>query len=119
MNDNNSQDTLDQLSKQEDVYESGNKEKLCKDGERTMQRYLRQLFRMVKFLSDSDKEFKQPNFVSNRTQKKQTVTICEWLLEKIGKPEVYIFVFKDVFIIFCKCLFIVSRFCEYDRETKL
>ena len=75
---------FDKLDEQEELYKNGDKEKLCSDTKKTLQRYLRKLFCQVKFPADSDHDYKYPCFIITKHPVKQTVTICEWLLAKIG-----------------------------------
>lgn len=77
-------------------------EPFCKDTLNTMQRYLRTLFRQVKFLSDSKSQFNEPDFVSkgrlNSTtgnrQVQQTVQICTFLLDNLCKLYAFNFFLK-------------------------
>lgn len=68
-------------------------EPFCRDTLNTMQRYLRTLFRQVKFLSDSKSQFNEPDFVSRgrinsvtgNRENQQTVQICTYLLDNLCK----------------------------------
>ena len=52
-----------------------------KDTMQCIQKYLRRIYRQVKFFSNTKQEFKQPYFVSEEGKKKQTVVLCNWILD--------------------------------------
>ena len=62
---------------------------------RTMKRYLRKVYRQVKFPSDDKLEFDEPNFVQsveydnngNKIFESQTVEIVDYLLSELGTYE--------------------------------
>ena len=76
------------LTEQEKLYRNGSQEDFCFDTEKCIQRYLKKIFRQVKFFSDLKEDFKCPNFVcDNKEEEQQTVQICNWLLSHMGKDE--------------------------------
>ena len=76
---------MSQLESQQDFYSNGAKEQLNKDTEKTLQRYLKKIFRQIKFLSDLGKLYKEPNFVSHMHGKKsQAAELCEYLWKCLG-----------------------------------
>ena len=84
-------DTLGMLNKQEQLYETGGSEKLCNDTKSTIKRYLRKVYRQVKFTSHRGKEFEKPDFVprnvkdgNNEYCESQTVQMCNWILKQLG-----------------------------------
>ena len=87
-----SQGTLEQLTTQRMLYDDDQKEYLSTDIKETIKRYLKTVYRNVKFLSDSPATFHEPDFI--RHGKKdgdgevvniQSVSICNFLLEQMGK----------------------------------
>ena len=77
---------LTSLAQQDDYYNCAEKEIHSEDTEKTIQKYLKKIYRNVKFLSESGKEFKEPSFVSHPHGKKvQAVDICEYLWKCLGK----------------------------------
>ncbi len=94
-------ETMVKLDEQTMYYmDSEGAEPFCKDTLNTMQRYLRRLFRQIKFLSDSKSQFNEPDFVSrgriNSTtgnrDVQQTVQICTFLLENLCKLNCFCYI---------------------------
>ena len=83
-----SSETVLKLAKQSQLYKHTATEDVCDDTVQCIQRYLRRIYRQVKFFSDSKEEYKEPCFVSEEGRKKQTVTLCEWILENIKRDRV-------------------------------
>ena len=79
-------DILSSLVDQSEYYETLEPEVKTKDSEKTMQSYLKKIFRQVKFLTDSGKNYREPNFIQHvHGQSSQTVELCNYLWEKLGK----------------------------------
>ena len=79
-------EVLTEFETQKALYDGVEKETYKKDTEKTIQRYMKKVFRQVKFLTDSGKEFKEPNFVAHvHGIKSQAVQICEYLWSSLGK----------------------------------
>ena len=84
--------TITQLGLQADLYESEEQEELNLDTLRTMKRYLKKIYRGAKFLSDSGKNYKEPNFILLQGQEQlQSVQICEFLWKSLGKIVLFLF----------------------------
>ena len=77
--------TLTQMSLQADLYQSDEQEELSTDTLKTMQGYLKKIYRGAKFLSDKGKKFTEPNFVVPYGERSQTVEICDYLWKSLGK----------------------------------
>ena len=77
--------TVNLLSVQAEIYDSDEKEELKVDTLKTIQTYLKKIFRQAKFLSDTGNSFKRPNFVITNGLKSQSVEICEYLWKSLGK----------------------------------
>ena len=75
------------LAKQAKFYRSSEEEESCSDTVQCIQRYLRRIYRQVKFFSDTRDNFKEPDFVSPQGRKKQTVVLCEWILENLKRDK--------------------------------
>ena len=71
------------LARQAKAYRDNNMEEYQKDTMQCIQKYLRRIYRQVKFFSNTKQEFKQPCFVSEEGKKKQTVVLCNWILDNI------------------------------------
>ena len=71
-----SDDLVKHLSKQAELYRSDEKEEENSLVKNAIQNYLREIFRSVKFFSDSKGDYKDPNFVSEEGKKRQTAKIC-------------------------------------------
>lgn len=87
-----SAETLEKEEVQRDLYETLEVEMPNVDTVSTMKRYLKEVYRDVKFFSDTDKDYDEPNFVTpSKTDdngnevKSQTVQIVEFLLQKLGE----------------------------------
>ncbi len=78
-------ETLSQLSLQSDLYQSDEQEELSTDTLKTIQGYLKKVYRGAKFLSDKGKMFTEPNFVVVCGEQSQTVQICDYLWKCLGK----------------------------------
>ena len=78
---------MSQLSLQKDLYESDEQEELKVDTLKTIQSYIKKIYRGAKFLSDTGKMYKEPNFVSINGQRSQSVEICEYLWKSLGKKK--------------------------------
>ena len=84
--------TINQLGQQADLYESEEQEELNLDTLRTMKRYLKKIYRGAKFLSDSGKNYKEPNFILLQGQEQlQSVQICEFLWKSLGKIVLFLY----------------------------
>ena len=77
--------TLGQTNLQEEYYGSSEKEDLKVDTLKTIQIYLKKIFRQAKFLSDTRKQFKEPHFVSTNRVRSQSVEICEYLWKTLSR----------------------------------
>ena len=71
-----SDDLVKHLSKQAELYRSGEKEEEKSLVKNAIQNYLREIFRSVKFFSDNKGDYKEPDFVSEEGKKRQTAKIC-------------------------------------------
>ena len=72
----------------------------------TIQRYLKKVYRQIKFLSDNRAMFAEPDFVQMKRRgfdgimrESQTVQICDWILENIG-----------MIVLFCVRMFLILCF---------
>ena len=91
--DNNEQvsSNIMRIAKQSKLYKNQEiEEEVCADTVQCVQRYLRRIYRQVKFFSDTKEDYKEPCFVSKDGRKKQTVVLCEWILENIKRDKVSI-----------------------------
>ena len=77
--------TLCQMNLQEEYYKSDEKEELKMDTLKTIQTYVKKIYRQAKFLSDTGNNFKEPNFVNTTGLRPQSVEICEYLWKSLGK----------------------------------
>ena len=77
--------TLSNLTLQADLYHSDEQEEFNVDTLKTMQSYLKKIYRGAKFLSDTGKKFKEPNFVVSHAERSQAVQICDYLWYSLGK----------------------------------
>ena len=77
--------TMNLINLQAEYYESNEQEPLKMDTLKTIQTYLKKIFRQAKFLSDSGNNFNNPNFVPQSGIKSQSVEICEYLWKSLGK----------------------------------
>ena len=85
---------LTALADESDFYNSHEREVRNADTEKTMQRYIKKTFQLVKFLSDNGKNYKEPSFVQHvHAKKSQSVEICEYLWKLLGK-KVFVFYVK-------------------------
>ena len=83
MSDTTETDVITVLVEQAEYYENSNSEVVKKDTEKTLQCYLKKIYRQVKFLTDSGKNYKEPNFVEHvHGQKSQSVELCEYLVQR-------------------------------------
>lgn len=80
--------TLCQMNLQEEYYASDEKEELKMDTLKTIQTYVKKIFRQAKFLSDTGSNFKEPNFVNTTGVRSQSVEICEYLWKSLGKRKI-------------------------------
>ena len=86
-------ETLDKLWEQEEWYNSSEQEEESDDIKATLKRYIRKVFRQVKFFTESDSEFKTPDFVVPRKRDSETgemvdsqiVQICDYFVKNICK----------------------------------
>ena len=76
--------SMEQVILQNELYERGESEKRHPDTVRCVKSYLKKVYRQVKFFSDSQENFQQPNFVQ-KDMETQTVQICNWILKQLGK----------------------------------
>lgn len=90
-------DTITRMTQQDDLYNNGPSERECADTKESIQRYLRRIFRQVKFPTDNGKAFKEPNFVGDKDNESQTIQICNWILKHIGKIDMIYFLIPTLF----------------------
>ena len=77
------------LAEQSNLYKRSNEEEeYCTDTVHCIQRYLKRIYRQVNFFSDSKEDYKEPCFVTTDGRKKQTVVLCEWILDNIKRDRV-------------------------------
>lgn len=56
------------------------------DSIHSVERYVRNyVYPKIKFFSDTDEDYDQPDFVGDEGKKKQTVTVCNKILQSLGK----------------------------------
>ena len=72
------------MNNQEGYYRSHEQESLNKDTLKTIQGYLKIIYRQAKFLSDTGNEYNEPKFVTSNGYRSQSVQICEYLWKKLG-----------------------------------
>ena len=72
------------LANQSDLYSNPHQEEVKPDTEKTLQRYIKKIFRQVKFLTDVGREYNEPNFVNTMIEKSQSAEICEYLWKSLG-----------------------------------
>ena len=75
------------LARQAKAYRDNRIEEHGIDKMKFIQKYLRRIYRQVKLLSDSNQDFKLPCFVSEEGKKKQTVVLCNWILDNIQQEK--------------------------------
>ena len=85
--------TVNLLTMQAEYYDSDEKETLKMDTLKTIQTYLKKIFRQAKFLSDTGTSFNKPNFVLQNGVKSQSVEICEYLWKSLGK-DIFLFLLQ-------------------------
>ena len=92
-------DVVQKLEIQSSTYQYSNPGKMCNDTKTTIARYVRELYTKMKFTSKRGKEFNEPDFVKSKQRgldgvmhECQTVFICNYLLEKLGKVDAISFV---------------------------
>ena len=86
MSETTESEVLSALVEQSEYYENLDAEITKKDTEKTLQSYLKKIFRQVKFLTESGKNYREPNFVQHvHGQKSQSAELCEYLWIKLGK----------------------------------
>ena len=78
------------LARQAKAYRDNKMEEFTKDTMQCIQKYLRRIYRQVKFFSDTKLDFKQPCFVSEEGKKKQTVVLCNWILDNIWQDKLQV-----------------------------
>ena len=86
--------TVNLLTMQSEYYDSDEKETLKMDTLKTIQTYLKKIFRQAKFLSDTGTSFNKPNFVLQNGVKSQSVEICEYLWKSLGKDIYFYFYYR-------------------------
>ena len=98
--------TLEDSERQREIYASSVKEETDGETKNTIQRYLKKVYRQIKFLSDNRAMFAEPDFVQMKRRgfdgimrESQTVQICDWILENIG-----------MIVLFCVCMFLILCF---------
>ena len=86
--------TVNKIELQEELYNNEEKEEKKIDTQKTIQRQMKKVFQQCKFPSDTKNQFYKPNFVTGNMNRKksQTVQICEWIWEKIGIVDYYIYI---------------------------
>ena len=83
------------LGNQSDLYSDPHKEKVKPDTVKTLQRYIKKIFRQVKFLTDTGREYNEPDFVNTTVEKSQSAEICEYLWKSLGKLIIYILIISN------------------------
>ena len=79
-------DVIISLGHQNEYYLNHEQEVVKKDTEKTLQTYIKKIFRQVKFLSDTKKDFHEPNFVQHvHGVQSQSVDICDYLWNSLGE----------------------------------
>lgn len=78
-------DILKKLAKQSILYKSGEQDVVYKEYTSVIMTHVRQIFRMVKFFSDSKELYNEPDFVTEAGLKRQTVKICHMLFRQMKK----------------------------------
>lgn len=68
-------------------YKNGAQEVECNNVLNNIHRYVRQIFRMVKFFSDDKDDYKEPDFVSKKGREKQTSKICMYLFKMFKQKD--------------------------------
>ena len=98
--------TLEDSERQREIYASSVKEEMDTGTKNTIQRYLKKVYRQIKFLSDNRAAFTEPDFVQMKRRgfdgimrESQTVQICDWILENIG-----------MIVLFCVRMFLILCF---------
>ena len=81
------------LANQSDLYSNLHQEEVKPDTEKTLQRYIKKIFRQVKFLTDTGRDYNEPNFVNTMVEKSQSAEICEYLWKNLGKLFINILIF--------------------------
>ena len=78
--------TVMKLAKQSNLYKKSSiAEEYNIDTMQCIQRYLKRIYRQVKFFSDTKEDYKEPCFITEEGRKKQTVVLCEWILQNINR----------------------------------
>ena len=86
MSDTTETEIITALTQQEEYYESYESEVTKKDTEKTLQTYIKKIFRQVKFFTDTGKNYKEPNFVQyDQGHTSQAVELCNYLWKSLGK----------------------------------
>ena len=93
--------TVNLLTIQAEYYDSDEKETLKMDTLKTIQTYLKKIFRQAKFLSDTGTNFNKPNFVLQNGVKSQSVEICEYLWKSLGK-DIYFYFYYTLQLVLTK-----------------
>ena len=79
-------DVLTELSEQAMCYASTDRESHNTDVEKTINTYVKKIYRQVKFLSENGKEWREPNFIVHAHEiRSQATEICEYLWKSLGK----------------------------------
>ena len=79
-------DVISVLVEQAEYYENVSSEVVKKDTKKTLQGYIKKNYKQVKFLTESGKNYKEPNFVQYiHGQKSQSVELCEYLWKSLGE----------------------------------
>ena len=79
-------DVIISLGHQNEYYLNHEQEVVKKDTQKTLQTYIKKIFRQVKFLSDTKKDFHEPNFVQHvHGVRSQSVDICDYLWNSLGE----------------------------------
>ena len=80
--------TITNMTLQTDLYQCDDQEELNVDMLKTIQTYLKKIYRGAKFLSDTGKKFKEPNFVVLYAERSQSVQICDYLWHNLGEKHI-------------------------------
>jgi len=86
-NDEVDSEVLKMISQQIIHYKTGDQERECSNVLNNIQRYVRQIFRMVKFFSDDKDDFKEPDFVTEKGRNRQASKICIYLFKSLKQRE--------------------------------
>ena len=78
---------LKMISQQIIHYKTGDQERECSNVLNNIQRYVRQIFRMVKFFSDDKDGFKEPDFATKKGRERQASKIGIYLFKMLKQRD--------------------------------